>query len=86
MNNCWCRVELEVEEDPVVELEVEEKIVFGGGYAEYEGPYIATPKFRIQTLQTNDKHMNDDITIEAIEVSRTTNPSGGKTVYIGVEG
>lgn len=49
----------------------------------YEGRYIVRPIFEEQTLETRDKYMRDDVTVEAIEVSRTSNPSGGTTVYIG---
>lgn len=49
----------------------------------YEGPYSVKPKFEDQTLLTNNKLMSDDVQVEAIEVSRTTNLAGGITVYIG---
>ena len=41
------------------------------------------PQFTPQELATAQKQMIDDVTIEAIEISRVSNPSGGKTVYIG---
>lgn len=53
------------------------------GGAPYEGPYEVTPEFSAQTLPTKGKSMRDDVTVHAIPVSRTTNPQGGKTVYIG---
>ena len=49
----------------------------------YDGPYNVTPRFEEQTLNTRDKLMLDDVTVEAITVSRVSNPAGGKTVYIG---
>jgi len=49
----------------------------------YDGEYSVTPEFFAQTLETANKIMENDVTVEAIVVSRTTNPSGGKTVYIG---
>lgn len=49
----------------------------------YTGEYVADPKFYAQTLATAEKYMADDVTVNAIEVARTTNPAGGKTVYIG---
>lgn len=49
----------------------------------YAGPYIVEPKFEAVTLKTADKTMKEDVTVEAITVSRTTNQSGGKTIYIG---
>ena len=55
----------------------------GGGGDPYTGEYTVTPTFADQTLETQGLYMLDDVTVEAIEVSRTTNPSGGTTVYIG---
>ncbi len=58
----------------------------GGPYtpaSDYEGDYNISPKFEDQTLPTKNKTLNADILVNAIEVARTTNLSGGKTVYIG---
>lgn len=93
MNNC-CRIPLKVEDDISIKLKVksesrvgltvEEQIVVAGDYYEdYEGSYTVTPDFSGQTLETMNKHMTDDVIVEPIEVSRTSNPSGGTTVYIG---
>ena len=49
----------------------------------YTGAYIVDPKFTAQKLATNGKKMRDDVTVEAIEVQRVSNTSGGRTVYIG---
>ena len=49
----------------------------------YTGPYQVIPKFIVQVLPTKDKYMYADVQVQAIEVSRTSNPQGGKTVYIG---
>ena len=49
----------------------------------YTGAYDVDPKFTAQKLATNGKKMLDDVTVEAIEVQRVSNTSGGKTVYIG---
>lgn len=53
-------------------------------YDEYEGPYDVVPRFREQTLETKNKLMTDDVTVETIPVYRTINPSGGNTVSIGI--
>lgn len=55
----------------------------GGQMPPYTGEYNVTPKFEQTTLATKDKTMANDVTVRAIPVSRTTNPSGGKTIYIG---
>lgn len=54
-----------------------------GGAVSYIGEYDVTPKFEQTILETKDKTMTDDVTVRAIPVSRTSNPSGGKTIYIG---
>ena len=58
-------------------------VVFGSGGERYDGEYEIKPTFEAQILPTKAKVLTDDITVNAIEVSRTTNLSGGKTVYIG---
>lgn len=49
----------------------------------YDGEYEVTPDFNEQTLETRGLLMADDVSVHAIQVSRTTNPSGGTTVFIG---
>lgn len=50
----------------------------------YDGDYIVYPRFDEQTLETKNKLMKDDVTINEIAVSKVTNPQGGNTVWIGV--
>lgn len=49
----------------------------------YAGPYEVTPNFEDQTLATNDKIMQDDVTVLQIPVARVSNTAGGNTVTIG---
>lgn len=49
----------------------------------YDGEYEVKPKFEVQTLPTAEKYLARDVTVDAIEVSKVSNLSGGKTVYIG---
>lgn len=49
----------------------------------YDGEYVVNPSFDSQTLQTSSKLMDDDVTVNAIEVQRVSNEAGGRTVYIG---
>ncbi len=49
----------------------------------YEGSYYVKPNFDVQTLQTAHKFMAHNVTVDAIEVSKVSNPYGGRTVYIG---
>lgn len=66
------------------ELSIEEAYVSSYIDADvYEGQYTVTPSFEIQTLQTKNKVLTNDIAVNAIEVSRVSNLQGGKTVYIG---
>lgn len=49
----------------------------------YGGPYEVTPRLYAQSLDTDGKLMEDDVTVYEIPISRTTNPTGGLTVLIG---
>lgn len=51
----------------------------------YSGPYNVVPRKVDQTLDTADKLLTDDITVDAINYSEVDNPMGGKTVNIGYE-
>lgn len=58
-------------------------LVDGGVYEHYEGPYEVTPlKGTQQVLGTQNKLMDDDVTIHEIPYSEVSNPSGGKTANI----
>lgn len=50
----------------------------------YEGAYEVDPEFDPIVLGTREKWMTDDVTVNAITVSRVSNPQGGKTVTIGM--
>lgn len=49
----------------------------------YDGPYEVTPRFYKQKLETKEKLMTDDVTVDVIPVHEVTNPAGGITVTIG---
>ncbi len=49
----------------------------------YEGSYEVTPRLHAQSLYTDGKLMEDDVTIFEIPVTITSNPHGGQTVLIG---
>lgn len=49
----------------------------------YTGDYEVTPRLYAQSLDTDGKLMQDDVTVYEIPVTRTTNPTGGLTVLIG---
>lgn len=56
-----------------------------GDAVPYTGDYIVDPDFATQTLETKEKYMLDDVTVNPIEVARVSNPAGGRTIYIGGE-
>jgi hypothetical protein len=45
--------------------------------------YEVTPSFEKQELETAQKVMGQNMTINPISITKTTNPSGGLTVIIG---
>lgn len=49
----------------------------------YEGEYTVTPKVYEQSLKTKQKYLIDDVTVQKIPYSETSNTSDGLTVYIG---
>lgn len=49
----------------------------------YPGPYDVIPRVYQQILETKDKLMNDDVTVEIIPLTKTLNHSNGYTVTIG---
>lgn len=49
----------------------------------YEGEYELTPVWEDVTLQTKQKSMSDNVTMQAIPYAEVDNPSGGVTVIIG---
>lgn len=51
----------------------------------YEGDYEITPKVEAQTVPTKNKVLVDDMTIKSIPIYKTSNNSGGTTVYIAKE-
>ena len=49
----------------------------------YDGDYEVTPRLYAQSLDTDGKLMEDDVTVYEIPITHTTNPTGGLTVLIG---
>ena len=87
--NC-CRLDFKIEEHDVVFSIKDFNIEFSldciykaveGDY--YEGEYTVIPKSFPQYLLTQGKTMRDDVTVEEIPYSETTNIYGGLTVNIG---
>lgn len=53
------------------------------GYEDYTGNYNILPEVKEQIIPTSNKHMTEDLTIQAIPFYKTTNPQGGETIIIG---
>lgn len=86
MSNVFLDIELEIVN--TIELEVELETCYqsgSGGFPYYKGPYKTVPKVIKQTLNTKNKSMSLDVTIESIPYSEVSNPEGGKTIIIGGE-
>lgn len=49
----------------------------------YDGEYIVNPDFDSITLQTMNKTLAQNVTVNPIQVESVSNPTGGRTVYIG---
>lgn len=49
----------------------------------YEGEYELTPVWKNVTLETKQKSMQEDVTMQAIPYAEVDNLAGGKTVIIG---
>ena len=75
---------LDIEVSPEINITIEE----GGGFSPlpyYEGSYNVIPRKVEQLLETKNKSMRDDVTVDPINYSEVANPQGGKTVNIGYE-
>lgn len=58
-------------------------IVQGERLPNYEGSYEITPRVVEQMLETKDKSMVDDVTVNAIPYVEVSNVGGGFTATIG---
>lgn len=63
-----------------------QKVLLPSDYPIYAGDYVVTPKAEEkQVLETKEKVLMADVTINAVPYFETSNLSGGNTVYIGTE-
>lgn len=79
--------EIPLDVDLSIEGQLELTISEGGGslLPYYDGSYQVVPRKIEQVLDTKNKSMRDDVTIDPINYSETINPQGGNTVVIGYE-
>ena len=66
-----------------VKLEIGTVLCNGGGYPEYEGPYIAVPKTTEQVFETYHREMVGNFTVREITYVEEPNSAGGITAIIG---
>lgn len=55
------------------------------GIPDYEGTYEVTPMITSQTLNTENKRMTEDVTVNSVPYYEVSNIEGGTTVYIASE-
>ena len=66
-----------------LKLEIGTVLCNGGGYPDYEGPYIAVPKTTEQVFHTYHREMQDNFTVREIAYIEQSNSAGGITAIIG---
>lgn len=76
-------VDVQISEPYVINLEIQEGS--GGTLPYYDGDYNVVPKVTNQVLETKNKSMRDDVTIEEIPYAEVSNPQGGVTATIAYE-
>lgn len=59
------------------------RVSIASGYDDYKGKYNVTPKAVIQTLNTRNKRLANDVVVNEIPFYETDNLFGGQTVNIG---
>lgn len=66
----------EVELEAITDLDPEVVLNTGGSvYPHYDGSYTVTPSESVQTLDTSDKVMDDDVTVQAVPQGSATTPA-----------
>ena len=76
-------IEVGIGQSGKIEIEVDGKIYIAGDCDNYTGIYEVTPKIFAQHLETKEKHLNENVQIEAIPYYEVGNQSGGYTLNIG---
>lgn len=69
-------------------VNVKVSMLQGGQYSGevYEGPYTVTPLVKeLVELYTKDKLMRENVIVEKVPISETSNIAGGYTLYVGEE-
>lgn len=59
------------------------KIAILDKYEEYDGEYSVVPGMEEQVLETEDKHLSENIIVAPIPYEEIPNAAGGYTIVIG---
>ena len=81
-NACLCNINLTITEDTPIELKVEEGTFTEGTGERYKGPYTVVPEVTVQTLETKNKTMLENVTVKEIPRHEISNLYG-TTLIIG---
>lgn len=74
----------DIYEDSYINGEISNEVIrVGEPLPEYDGDYFVIPRVESQTLNTTNKTMTADVTVDVIPISMVSNLSGGLTVNIG---
>ena len=78
-------ISVRIQDSPHINVNVSAitKVLPGGDV--FSGPYSVVPKVNAQMLNTADKYMAKDVSVDAVPFYSVSNQSGGNTVYIAKE-
>lgn len=76
------QVESDISGKLTAEIDIKGSLILPIGYEDYAGPYRVKPKTEPQTLATGDRHLTEDVSIDAIPYYEVSNATG-KTIIIG---
>lgn len=68
-----------------VSMTIQPAVCVGTHGQVYDGSYTIIPKVEEQRIETKNKYMMDDVTINSVPFFSVSNSSGGDTVYIASE-
>ena len=75
-------ISLKIEKMRAISIELN-TIQIGGTYDTYDGAYTITPRVYEQTMATESKLMERDVSILSIPLTKVSNLKGGLTATIG---
>lgn len=78
--------EIKAKTSLVGDAEVGRVVIKREDLEEYKGDYIVTPTGNRQILETANKKLTDDVTVNAIPYETASNAAGGITVTIAGSG